>query len=66
MILLYKRHLRPVAPVMKGQGEMPPISGVPACRYQQSLSRCITCQDVCVHKSHHICGKTPTIVTCEH
>jgi len=33
MILLCKRHLRPVAPIMKGQGAMPPISSVPACRY---------------------------------
>jgi len=31
---------------------MPPLSDVPACRYQQSLSRCITCQDVCVQESH--------------
>jgi len=34
------------------RGEMSPISGVPTYRYQQSLSRCITCQDVCVQKSH--------------
>jgi len=31
---------------------MPPLSDVPACRYQQSLSRYITCQDVCVQESH--------------
>jgi len=31
---------------------MPPLSGVPAYRYQQSQSRCITCQDVCVQQSH--------------
>jgi len=31
---------------------MPPLSGVPAFRYQQSFSRCITCQDVCLRQSH--------------
>jgi len=54
MILWWKRHLRPVTPLMKGQGAMPPISCVPACRYQQSLSPCIICQDVCVQTAHHM------------
>jgi len=54
MILLWKRHLRHVTPLSKVRGAMPSISGVPACRYQQSLSRCITCQDVCVQMSHHM------------
>jgi len=31
---------------------MPLLSGVPACRYQQSRSRYIICQDVCVQESH--------------
>jgi len=31
---------------------MPQLSDVPACRYQQSLSHYITCQDVCVQESH--------------
>jgi len=38
--------------LLKDQGTMLPLSGVPAERYQQSLSRCITCQDVCVQQSH--------------
>jgi len=54
MILLWKRHLRPVAPLWNVRGAMPSISGVPACRYQQSQSRCITCQDVYVQTSHHM------------
>jgi len=29
---------------------MPPLSDVPACRYPQSLSRYITCRDVCVQE----------------
>jgi len=28
------------------------LSDVHACRYQQPLSRYITCQDVCVQESH--------------
>jgi len=28
------------------------LCDVPACRYQQSLSRCITCQGICVQESH--------------
>jgi len=31
---------------------MPALSGVPAYRYQQSLSRSIACQDVCAQRSH--------------
>jgi len=31
---------------------MPLLSDVPPCRYQQSLSRFITWQDVCVQESH--------------
>jgi len=31
---------------------MSPLSGVPAYRYQQSLPRCITYQDVCVQLAH--------------
>jgi len=31
---------------------MTPLSDVPACRYQQSLCRYITCQDVCIQESH--------------
>ena len=54
MILLWKRHLRPVDPLWNVRGLMASISGVPACRYQQSLSRCITRQDVCVQTSHHM------------
>jgi len=41
----------PRHPLFKGQGAMPPLSGVPAYRYQQSLSRCITCQDIYVQQS---------------
>jgi len=39
-------------PPLKGQGTIPSLSGIPAYRYQQSLSCCIACQDVCVQKSH--------------
>jgi len=39
---------------------MPLLSDNPACRYQHSLSRYITCQDVCVQKLR---DKTPNIVT---
>jgi len=28
------------------------LSDVPACRYQQSLCRYFTCQDVCIQESH--------------
>jgi len=53
MMLLWKRHLHPVPPPFwKVRGEMPPLSGVPGYRYQQALSCCITCQDVCVQQSH--------------
>jgi len=38
----------------KVRGAMPPISCVPACRYQQSLSRCITCEDACVQRARHM------------
>jgi len=31
---------------------MPPLYSVPAYRYQQPLSRYITCQGVCVQQSH--------------
>jgi len=31
---------------------MPPLSDVPAIRHRQSLSRYITCQDVCVQEPH--------------
>jgi len=31
---------------------MPLLSDVPACHYQQSQPRYITCQDVCVQESH--------------
>jgi len=31
---------------------MPLLFDVPTFRYQQSLSRYITCQDVCVQESH--------------
>jgi len=33
-------------------GKMHPPSGVPAYHYQQSLSRCFTCQVICVQQSH--------------
>jgi len=36
---------------IRGEGNSP-LSGVPAYRYQQSLSCCITCREVCVQKSH--------------
>ena len=52
MMLLWKRHLRTVVPLSKGQVSMPPLCGIPAYRYQQSLSHWITCQDVCVQQSH--------------
>jgi len=35
-------------PPFKRSGGNAPLSGVPAYRHQQSLSCCITCQDVCV------------------
>ena len=35
--------------LLKGQGETPPLSGVPVYLYQQSLSTCI---DVCVQQAH--------------
>jgi len=38
--------------VWKVSDSMPPLSDIPACRYQQSLSRYITCKDVCVQESH--------------
>jgi len=47
-----KKNLSSVSHLMKGQGAVRLISGVPAYRYQQSLSRCITCQDVCIQQSH--------------
>jgi len=50
MMLLMKNHLRPVVRLLKGQWAMPLLSGVPGYRYQQSLSRWITCQDVCVQR----------------
>ena len=31
--------------------------------YQQSLSRCITCQDICVQQQAATCGKMLTMVT---
>ena len=40
-------------PLWKARGVMP-ISCVPACGHQQSLSRCITCQDVCFQTAHHM------------
>jgi len=42
----------PVVLRLKGQRAMPPLSGVPAYRYKRSLSRSITCQDVCAQQSH--------------
>ena len=36
----------------KDRGAVPPLFGVPAYRYQHSVSRCITCQDGCVQQSH--------------
>jgi len=38
--------------VWKVWDSMPPLSDVPTCSYQQSLSRYINCQDVCVQESH--------------
>ena len=52
MMLLWERQLCIGAPILKVRGAIPPLSGVPAYRYQQSLSRCITCQDVCVQQLH--------------
>ena len=42
----------PRFPRFDRSGAMPTLSGVPAYRYQESLSRCITYQEVCVEQSH--------------
>jgi len=39
-------------PFERSVGAMAPLCGAPAYRYQQSLPRCITCQDVCVQQSN--------------
>jgi len=36
--------------LQRSGGAMPPLSGVPAYRCQQSFSRCITWQDICVQQ----------------
>jgi len=43
-----KLHHFPRSPSFERLGARPPLSGVLAYRYEQSLHRCITCQDVCV------------------
>jgi len=43
---------------------MPPLSDVPACRYQQPLSRYIACQGVCVQESR--CNLKWTFKICCH
>ena len=53
MIVLWKRHLCLLPHLWKVGGNAP-ISCVHACRYQQSLSRCNTCQDVCFQTAHHM------------
>ena len=47
----------------KVKSTIPALSGVLAHLYQQSLSHCITCQNVCVQHSTGTCGNTPNIVT---
>jgi len=51
-----KTPLPPLSLFWKVREAIPPLSDVPACRYQQSQPRYITCQDVCVQES---CDKTP-------
>jgi len=48
----YEKTPLPLLSLFKGQGAMPPLSVVPAYRYQQPLPRSITCQDACVQHSH--------------
>jgi len=50
--VMKKTPLTPLSLFWKVRGTTPPLSGVPAYRYQQSLPRCITCQRVCVQQSH--------------
>jgi len=52
--VMKKTLLPPLSLFCRVRGALPPISGVPAYRYQQSLSRCVrsTCQDVCFQQSH--------------
>jgi len=38
---------------------MPPLSDIPACRYQQSLCRYITCLDVCVQGAMPLLSGVP-------
>jgi len=40
--------LPPLSLVWKVRRAMPPLFGVLTYCYQQSLSRCIICQDVCI------------------
>jgi len=47
MMLLWSRHLCSHCPFFERSG-----GNVPAYRYQQSLSHCITFQDVCVQQPH--------------
>jgi len=43
-----KTTLTPLSLVWKARDSKPPLSNVLACRYQQSVSCYITCQDLCV------------------
>jgi len=51
-MLLWKWHLRPRCSSFERSGGNVPLSGVPAHRYQQSLPRYITYQDVWIQQSH--------------
>jgi len=59
--IIYKDTLHARCPPFEGQGSMPPLSGVPAYRYQhvtvslQFLPRCL--------RSTATCGKTSNVVT---
>jgi len=57
MILLLKRRLCPRCPSFEKSGGNATAFRRPAHRYQQSLSRSITCQDVCAQQSHAAAAK---------
>jgi len=58
--ITYEKTPFPPCSSSKVREAIPPLSDVRAYRYQQSQPRCITCQDVCVHRV--TCDKTPNVV----